>query len=313
MICVLNSNTDPFFNTASEEYLLKQFETDCFMLWQNTESVFIGKHQNALAEINYKFIELNNIPVIRRLSGGGTVFHDLGNLNFSFITKAEKGKSIEFKTYLKPISEFISSLGIEVEIGPRNNLFIKENKISGTAAHIYKDKVIHHGTLLFNSSKENLLKAIDVPASKYSDKAVKSVKSPVTNISEHLSKSIPINNFIISLNSYIKDFFDSKADHRFNEDEITEINKLSANKYQTWEWNFGYSPSYSFHNKIIINSYEIEIKLEVRKGIIETVVILGNQNFEQIKRVILNLPHRKSTLFENLHKNGFDVWCEYLF
>ncbi len=313
MVCILNSNTDPYFNAAAEEFLLKKFDSDCFMLWQNTPSVFIGKHQNAIAEINYHFITHNNIPVIRRLSGGGSVFHDTGNINFSFITHAEKGKAINFQTCLKPIVNFLHSKGVKVEINSRNNLFIGDKKITGTAAHIYKNKVIHHGTLLFDSSEDALLKALEADTIKYSDKAVKSVKSPVTNILQHITQKMNIHEFITALKKALKKYFCVDSEYSFTDPDKAEIEKLSKNKYQTWEWNFGYSPAYSFQNKVIVNNQATEIRLEIKKGIIEKADISGERDFQKIKEIITGLPHQKNILNDALKIPGHENWSDFLF
>jgi len=313
MVCILNTHTDPYFNAAAEEFLLKQFDRDCFMLWQNTASVFIGKHQNALAEINYGFIKQNNIPVIRRLSGGGTVFHDEGNLNFSFITHAEQGKSINFKFYLKPIVDFLCTIGITSEINPRNNLFIGDRKITGTAAHIYKNKVIHHGTLLYKTNEKNLLLATQNDANKYSDKSVKSVRSNITNISQHIA-GINIHDFIFKLKDFLTTYFKATREYFFSKSDHSEIEKLSQNKYQTWEWNYGYSPAYFFQNKILIQEIETEIKLEVKKGIIESVLFTEELPLSSfIINTITGKAHKEDLLFAELNKIGLGYICRHLF
>lgn len=313
MVCIINSNNDPFFNTAAEEFILKNFSSDCFMLWQNSSSVIVGKHQNALSEIHCDFITLNNIPVIRRLSGGGAVYHDKGNINFSFITRAEKGKAINFLIFLKPIVDFLHSEGVDAEINSRNNLFIGDRKISGTAAHIYKNKVIHHGTLLFDTSEEILFKTLDTDSLKYSGNAVKSVRSPVTNISQHLPLKKNVNEFITDLRNYLTNYFISESKYYFSDSDKIEIENLSKNKYRTWEWNFGYSPPYIFQNKKTLNSFKTEIILEVKKGIIEKVEITGEKEFLKIKDIISGLPHKKETLFNALLKNGLENYIGMLF
>ena len=177
---VYHSNSlNPFFNIAAEEFFFKKKTSDFFLLYRNNDAVIIGKHQNAFAEANLQEIHKNNIPVIRRLSGGGTVYHDHGNINFTFIVN-KKGKHIvDFKEHMQPIFELLLDMGIDVKFSKRNDLFIDKNKISGNAEHVVRNRVLHHGTLLFNSKLSSLKNMLHVDDKLYKSKAIKSVKSPV--------------------------------------------------------------------------------------------------------------------------------------
>ena len=195
MNCILSKISDPYFNLAAEEYLLKSRDEDFFLLYRNEPSIIVGKHQNALAEINWEFASKHKIKVARRLSGGGTVYHDPGNLNFSFIRKGLEGKLVDFKKYTAPIREVLSKMGIETKFEGHNSLTLNGFKVSGNAEHVFKKRVLHHGTLLFSSSLENLEEAIRTRPDQYSDKAVKSVRAEVANICESLDKKITIEEF----------------------------------------------------------------------------------------------------------------------
>ena len=151
MLCLNLESTDPYFNLAVDEYLLKNRKEDFLILGINDTSVIIGKHQVAHRESATKFVTQNNIPVIRRISGGGTVYHDNGNLNFSFILKSEQGKQVDFRKYTLPVISFLASLGVDAKFEGKNDLKVNGLKISGNAEHVYHDRVLHHGTLLFNS------------------------------------------------------------------------------------------------------------------------------------------------------------------
>lgn len=314
MICILSPHTDPYFNTAAEEFIFKNFSEDCLLLWQNSPSIIIGKHQNALAEINCDFIEKNNIPVVRRTSGGGAVFHDLGNVNFSFITTSKTEKAIQFKTFLLPIVNFLQSLGITVQINSRNNLFIDEKKISGTAAHIFKNKTIHHGTLLFNTSEPWLLKSLENHAEKYSDKGVKSVPSQTTNIADHLTCKMEVSDFIKELKKELISYFQITDDYSFSEKEQMEIKALSEKKYRSWEWNYGYSPAYVFKNSISIHNNLFTILLIVNKGIIEKCEIKNNdKNQPHIEISITGLHHEKKAISSALKRISMEFLMKDLF
>jgi len=186
MLIINDLRTDPYFNLAAEEYALKNFKADCFMLWRNEPSIIVGKHQNTLAEINLDYVKKRNIKVGRRLSGGGAVFHDLGNLNFTFIsTGAQENRLVDFRRFTMPILEVLQNLGIEAVFEGRNDLTIHGRKFSGNAEHVWKNRILHHGTLLFSSVLTDLSEALKVDPLKFRDKAVKSIRSRVTNISKH--------------------------------------------------------------------------------------------------------------------------------
>ena len=183
MLCIKNDNTNPYFNLAAEEYVLRNFKENCFMLWRNRPSIIVGKHQNTLAEINVDYVKEKNIDVVRRLSGGGAVFHDLGNLNFTFIKNAEKEEAlVDFKKYVEPVLEVLQHLGVNAKFEGRNDIMIDGKKISGNAEHVFKKRVLHHGTLLFSSQMADLSNALKVNPLKYQDKGGKSVRSRVTNL-----------------------------------------------------------------------------------------------------------------------------------
>jgi lipoate-protein ligase A len=279
MLIINRPQTDPYFNIAAEEYLLKEINEDCFMIWQNEPSVVIGKHQNALAEINYHFLRKRNIPVIRRISGGGTVFHDPGNLNFSSIKTGVREKLIDFKGFLEPIIEVLQNLGIHAKFERKNYISVIKMKVSGNAAHVFQNKVLHHGTLLFSSDLIDLNEAIKIKNNGYKDKSVKSIRSQVTNISELLDPPLSIDEFREIITDHIKRNNQNVRIYNLTPLDVKAINNLVETKYKTWQWNFGYSPRYSYENKITLNHIEYFLKVEVKEGIIAH----ANLNFTGIR------------------------------
>ncbi|PKP15313.1 MAG: lipoate--protein ligase, partial [Bacteroidetes bacterium HGW-Bacteroidetes-22] len=195
MLCIKDSNTDPYFNLAADEYVMKNFKEDCFMLWRNEPSIIVGKHQNTLAEINVDYVKENSIKVVRRITGGGAVFHDLGNLNFTFIRNSEEGAQVDFRKFTQPIIDVLQKIGINAVFEGRNDLTIDGKKFSGNAEHVWKKRTLHHGTLLFSAVITDLSAALKVNPLKFNDKAVKSVRSRVTNISEHLKEKMDVLEF----------------------------------------------------------------------------------------------------------------------
>jgi len=305
MICIHLNNTDTHFCLAAEEYLLKNFTDDIFMLWQSEDTVVVGKHQNTLAEINYPFIREKNITVARRISGGGTVFHDSGNVNFSYIRNVSSPSEISFKMFTEPVVEALARLGIEATTSGRNDLLINGLKVSGNAEHVYKNRVLHHGTLLFNSDLENLGQAIKVVPGKYESKAVESNRSKVANISSFLAQEMSVNEFTRFLLD-VQLGNPSNSFYALSDEDIYHIEELVSEKFSTWEWNYGYSPKYSFRNRFQSEAGNLDIELKVSKGSIEIVQLEGSLLAEeQIKKIILELvgkKHRFETIFNSLKR-----------
>ena len=275
MLYVLSDSFDPFYNLATEEFLLKHKSDNVIMLWRSDSAIIVGKHQNALAEVNYEYILEKNITVARRLSGGGTVVHDLQNLNFTFITNGEDGKLIDFKRYLKPIIEYLTTLGIEAKIGKTNDLRIGELKISGNAEHVFRKRVLHHGTLLFNSDLNRLRKAIDTKPGKYTDKAVQSNRASVTNIASHLKTPLSIEEFTKTLSRFLQDKYPGDTYH-LSPNEHQVIQELIDEKYSLDKWIWGYSPKYTFKNQFDFQNNHWNIEIVVSKGLVAKAVINRN-------------------------------------
>jgi len=239
MLCIDRSETDPYFNIAAEEYFLKAFGTDIFMVWKNKRSIILGKHQNASAEINRSWAEEREIPIIRRISGGGTVFHDQGNLNYTFIFSGKQDRLVNYQKYTAPIIAFLKTLDIQANFIGKSDLKIGDLKISGNAEHVYKSRVLHHGTLLYESNLDELEAALDAPEIELHKKYVRSNRSLVTNISDHMNKKINIDQFKDLLFLFIMDHFDNTSKYTLSDHDKNEIYTLVKRKYCTEKWNFG--------------------------------------------------------------------------
>jgi lipoate-protein ligase A len=305
MLIIRRHSTDPHFNLATEEYILKNFEESSFMLWRNSPSIIVGKHQNTLAEINAGYVKENNIPVVRRLSGGGAVFHDLGNLNFTFIQSGNSQQLIDFRRYTEPILEVLQKLGIDAKFEGRNDLTIGGKKFSGNAEHIWKNRVLHHGTLLFSSKMTDISQALRADPLKFQDKSVKSVKSRVTNISEHLTSGMDVLDFAEAIQDHIIEKYPDAIFYDLNKEDHVKIDELVEQKYGTWQWNFGYSPKYNFRKILRTEkSGTIEFDLDVQNGIIISFKIFGDffgmLDPEEIERVMEGVPHREESILEVL-------------
>ncbi|MFY9285257.1 MAG: lipoate--protein ligase [Tissierellaceae bacterium] len=273
-----NYSNDPRYNLAFEEYCFKYLprDEDYLLLWINSPAIIIGKNQNTIEEVNSEYIKMKGIQVVRRITGGGAVYHDLGNLNFSIITNAE-GSKIDFKKYNISILEALIKLGVKCELSGRNDITIEGKKFSGIAQSIWKDRVLNHGTLLFNTELDVLNNALNVKKDKIESKGVKSVKSRVTNVKDHLNVDVDIEEFREILARSILNTDDVEAKTlKLNEEQLQEIDKLFQEKYSTWEWNYGSSPPFNYKNYRRFPFGSVEVRLEVKHGSISECKIYGD-------------------------------------
>lgn len=277
MIYIPNDSVNPYYNLAFEEYVLSNMDPgeDYVLLWQNAPAVIVGKFQNTIEEINTKFIKERGIKVVRRMSGGGAVYHDPGNLNFTFIVKRNPNKLLDFKEFTASIIETLKALGINAEFNSRNDLTIDGKKFSGNAQYVTKNRLLHHGTLLFNSNLDDLEKALNVSNDKIESKGIKSIRSRVTNISDYLKRDIDIQEFKTLLLKNIFAGGEIKT-YYLNPEDKASINELVKTKYGTWEWNYGESPEYNLKRSKRFNSGKVELMLYVKDGIIRECRIYGD-------------------------------------
>ncbi len=298
-----NYSNDPQYNLAFEEYCFKNLDKaeDYVILWINGPAIIVGKNQNTIEEVNPQYVRENNIKVVRRVTGGGAVYHDLGNLNFSIITSAAGSEKIDFKKFNIPILKALEKLGINGELSGRNDMTIDDKKFSGIAQSVWKNRVLNHGTLLFDTSLDVLSQALNVKADKYESKGVKSVRSRVTNIRDYLTEDVDINVFRNLLLKYIFEMEGLSPEvYKLTKAELKGVDKLFQEKYSTWEWNYGESPKFNYKNYKKFTFGSIEIRFDVSNGKVNHCKIFGDffgtMDVSLLEEKINGLKYEKSTL-----------------
>ncbi len=308
MFYVIDKNTDPWWNLAAEEYLFKNFDKPLFRLWQNDNAIIIGHHQNAFAEINLNFVREKGIKVVRRLTGGGAVFHDLGNVNFTFIdnVNGNEESSAMFARFTKPVIDALKGIGVEAYLEGRNDLLIDGRKFSGNAVARYKNRLLQHGTLLFSASMADLSNALAARPEKFAGKSVQSNRSRVTNITEHLPKPMSIDEFIDYMHTYVAGAGSGYSLYEYTETDLQEIEKLRTEKYSQDSWNYGNSPKYTYSKVKKFPAGLVEIYLGVTRGVIEEIKIYGDYFFtkdtEELENLLKGCGHSHGALAERIEK-----------
>lgn len=311
-------NHNPEINLAIEEFVLRHLplkDESYLLFYINEPSIIIGKHQNTIEEINTEYVEKKQIKVVRRLSGGGAVYHDLGNLNFSFITK-DDGKSFSnYQKFLNPVIKALHQMGVQAELQGRNDMLVEGKKINGNAQFSTGGKIFTHGTLLFNSNMDEVVNSLKVRKDKIESKGVKSVRSRVANISEYIKPKISIEEFRDMLLCSIFNVSDLNAINKYkitNEDWL-KITETSKTRYANWDWNYGASPKFYMERTRRFPIGAIDLKLNVEEGIIKAVKIYGDflavGDMKDIEEKLKNVKYNRESVSQALN----DVDLNYYF
>lgn len=267
-----HDRVDPQFNIASEEYLLKNTNGFYVYLWRNAPAVIVGVNQNALEEINLDFVSNSDIKVVRRITGGGTVYHDLNNVCYTVIAPFDSQKD-NYKLFTAPVIEYLNSLGVKAEFSGRNDITVNGKKISGNAQTVYKDRIMHHGTLLFKTDMNALSSALKPSKLKIESKGIKSVRARVTNIYDELPVKMTAQEFFDGLKAHLSN---GLKEYSFAQQDLTEINRLIEQKFGTFEWNIGRSPAGKNAFEGRFNFGTLKISFDTVDGKIQNACINGD-------------------------------------
>lgn len=275
VIYLETGSQDPSYNLAVEEYVLtSRLEGGYLLLWQNGSTVVIGQNQNAEEEIDRAFVEAHGIRVVRRTTGGGAVYHDLGNLNYSFITDAGGAERLTMERFTVPVVNALRGLGLQAEASGRNDILVEGKKVSGTAQRLYKNRILHHGTLLFDTDPNMAAGALRAAPEKFRSKSAKSVRSRIGNIRDFLRTDMDLPAFWEYLKTALAG--GGFVTGALSEEELRAVEALKREKYDTWEWNFGRSPQYDMANKRYWSGGSLEVRAAVKEGRITAIAFYGD-------------------------------------
>ena len=270
----VNRNTDPAYNLAFEEYFLTELRGEFVLLWQNCPTVVVGCTQNVYKEINYTALEEKNICLVRRQTGGGAVYHDLGNVNFSFITPYRDGELSDIKKFCEPIIGYLASLGIKAECGGRNDILADGLKFSGNAQAVRKNRILHHGTLLFDADLSVLSTVLTPDPGKFAGKGIDSVHSRVTNLRPLLKTDMTTSEFLEGLAAFFRTA--GCAPVALEKTASGKIEALRREKYAARLWTFGENPAYEFQNGSRFSCGEVTVGFNCLSGRIADLKISGD-------------------------------------
>lgn len=275
---IVNTSNDPAYNVALEAYAFQKLTDidEIFILWINEPAIIIGRHQNTIQEINKEFIDKNGIHVVRRLSGGGAVYHDLNNLNYTIISNNTQEGAFDFQTFSKPVIDTLAKLGVKAEFTGRNDLEINGQKFAGNAKAYYKGRMMHHGCLLFDVDMSVLGQALKVSKDKIESKGIKSVRARVTNIVDHLSDKITVQEFSDAILAQMKEEYPEMDEYVLSDAELSEIQAMRDNQFATWDWTYGKAPEYTIERGVRYPAGKITTYANVENSTIKSVKIFGD-------------------------------------
>lgn len=275
---IVNNSHNPAYNVALEAYAFRELlaEDELFILWINEPTIVIGKHQNAIEEINKTYTDEHGIHVVRRLSGGGAVYHDLNNLNYTIISNKSQEGAFDFKTFSQPVIETLADLGVTATFTGRNDLEIDGKKFCGNAQAYYKGRMMHHGCLLFDVDMTVLGNALQVSKDKIESKGVKSVRARVTNILDELPEKMTVEAFSNQLLNKMKESYPDMTEYVFSDDDLKNIQALADQQFGTWDWTYGEAPEYTIKRSVRYPAGKITTYANVEKSVIKGMKLYGD-------------------------------------
>ncbi|AUT06341.1 lipoate--protein ligase [Streptococcus parauberis] len=303
---IVNKSNDPAYNIALEAYAFRELtsEDEIFILWINEPAIIIGKHQNTIQEINKEYTDEHGIHVVRRLSGGGAVYHDLNNLNYTIISNKSEEGAFDFKTFSQPVIATLADLGVKAEFTGRNDLEIDGKKFCGNAQAYYKGRMMHHGCLLFDVDMSVLGDALKVSKDKIESKGIKSVRARVTNILNELPEKITVNEFSDKILEKMKETYPDMTEYVLSEDELVKIQESADTQFGTWDWTYGKAPEYTIERNVRYQAGKINTFANVQQSVIKNIKIYGDffgiKDVEDIEKILIGTKYEYKDVLEKL-------------
>lgn len=299
-----NNNTNPYFNMAFDEYCLEQLTIDepVFFLWQNRPSVIIGANQEVHTEVNLNYLKENDISLVRRVTGGGAVFHDFGNLNYTIVGNSDDLER-DYPEYTRYMLQALQKLGIPATMSGRNDILVEGKKVSGFAKRVCKNRLMIHGTLMFDVDIDRLEKVLCPPATKLQSKGIASVRSRVANLSEYLPDITDISLFKQNLESILSNNY-TDQEWILSSEDIQNIEQLAHDKFERWEWIYGHSPraTLNFSEKLACGT--VHIHLNISENRITSCKFggdfIGNLPTIELEKALIGLPYDPASISKAL-------------
>lgn len=311
MIYVESQTTDPYYNLALEEYLFEHLDSqkECCFFWQNDNTIVVGKYQNTVEEVNRQYVEKHGIRVVRRLSGGGAVYHDKGNLNYTLIVNQADYEDFNFRVFVTPVINALAKFGVAAQFNGRNDITINDQKISGNSQYSRNGRLLHHGCIMLDSNLLNVAEALNVKPAKFDSKSMKSVRSRVTTINANAPAPIEMAEFKKVLREYI--FQNAMPeDYHFSPEALKAVKSLKT-KYEAWEWNYGHSPIYTMRREMKFPAGLVTAFLNVESGIIKSVSFFGDffgsRDLTELEQALTGIPldENLETVLEKLDVSSY--------
>ena len=296
---LINTSTDPYFNMAFDEFCLQQYECDepFFYLWRNRPAVIIGLNQNAYSEVNLPFLNEKGITLARRVTGGGAVYHDLQNMNYTIV-----GKDVT----PEPFAEALRKLGVPAELSGRNDIFVQGRKVSGYAARVWHDRSIVHGTMMYDVDLDTLSKVLDTPGSKMEAKGISSVKSRVANLKEYLPQFPSLDELQAKLQEILSD---GDGVMPVSEEQLSQVKTIAQEKFASWDWIYGHSHEADLSHRRKLPCGTVEARVCIDRGIITRIDFagdfLGDLESEEVGKALVGVKYLKSDVHSVL--KGMDI------
>ncbi|MFT8323779.1 lipoate--protein ligase [Oenococcus sicerae] len=300
---------DAYTNIAMDTWLLYHLKAKepVFSLWQNKNAVIVGRNQNTFAEVNQDYIDQHDIQVVRRVSGGGAVYHDLGNICFTFFVPVPTSSEVDFRKFVQPMYDALREVGIDAEITGRNDLTVDGKKVSGNAQRYAGGYLMHHGTLLWNSNVDTMVRSLNVADEKFISKAATSVRSRVGNIKDYAPSGLTLERFLAALQYYLSDE-GKDQEYVLTDEQKKAILKLRNDRFATWNWNYGHSPKFDFNNHHKFAGGAIDVHADVAQGLIQNIDFtgdfLGVRDWREMKDQLIGQPFNANTIYDVLQKNA---------